>query len=299
MPLPNFIIIGAAKAGTTALYHYFAEHPDVFMSPVKETNFFAYGLDSQGHLLYGDPGLHEFPIKTLSEYERLFAGAGNARAVGEASPIYLECPQAAERIYKLLPGVRLICSLRNPVDRAYSDYQMYLRHRGRSLDPVRDLSPGASWAGPDSHFVRIGSYHEQLSRYFGLFPREQIHVILFDDLKRDAREVLRELYRFVGVEPDFTPDLSTPHARGGLPASRLLESVFRSRFVTRALRPWIPAQAASWVRRLRGKNMRSAPTLPLALRQELTAHFSEDIARTAQLIERNLDQWRHPSADRI
>ena len=85
--LPTFIIIGAAKAGTTALYWYFAEHPDVFMSPVKETFYFAYELDAAGRLRYGDPDVHRFPVKTLAEYEALFAGAGTARAVGEASPI--------------------------------------------------------------------------------------------------------------------------------------------------------------------------------------------------------------------
>ena len=118
MTLPNFIIIGAAKAGTTALYWYLAEHPDVFMSPVKETFYFAYGVDAAGKLLYGDPAVHRFPVKTLSAYEALFARANGALAIGEASPIYLECPQAAERIRAVIPDARLICSLRHPVDRA-------------------------------------------------------------------------------------------------------------------------------------------------------------------------------------
>ena len=95
--LPTFLIVGAAKAGTTALYWYLAEHPDVFMSQVKEANYFAYGLDEQGRLVYGDPDVHRFPVKSLGEYQALFAGAGAAAAVGEASPIYLECPQARSR----------------------------------------------------------------------------------------------------------------------------------------------------------------------------------------------------------
>src|ERR687896_1743852 len=118
MALPNFIVIGAAKAGTTALYWYLAEHPAVFMSRVKETNYFAFGLDGEGRPLYGDPEVHRFPVKSLSEYEQLFADVGGATAVGAASPIYLECPQAAGRIPELLPGSRIICSLRHPVDRA-------------------------------------------------------------------------------------------------------------------------------------------------------------------------------------
>ena len=80
--LPTFIIVGAAKAGTTALYWYLAEHPDVFMSPVKEANYFAYGLNGAGQLLYGDPDVHRFPVKSLAEYQRLFADVGGAAAVG-------------------------------------------------------------------------------------------------------------------------------------------------------------------------------------------------------------------------
>ncbi len=77
--LPTFVVIGAAKAGTTALYWYLAEHPQVFMSPMKETNYFAYGLDEEGRLLYGDPELHSFRVRSVSEYEALFADAGAAR----------------------------------------------------------------------------------------------------------------------------------------------------------------------------------------------------------------------------
>ncbi|HYF40037.1 MAG TPA: sulfotransferase, partial [Gemmatimonadales bacterium] len=146
--LPNFIVIGAAKAGTTALYWYLAEHPQIFMSPVKETNYFAYEVDASGQLVYGDPEDHQFPIRTRAEYEALFAEAGPASAVGEASPIYLECPQAAGRIQSAIPGALLVCCLRHPVDRAYSDYLMHLRSHGQRLDPGRDLTPQARWAQP-------------------------------------------------------------------------------------------------------------------------------------------------------
>jgi hypothetical protein len=289
--LPSFIVIGAAKSGTTALYWYLTEHPAVFMSRVKETNYFAYGLDERGHLLYGDPEVHRFPIRTLEDYERLFADAGTAAAIGEASPIYLECPQAAGRIRALLPAARIICSLRHPVDRAYSDYQMYLRRRGRRLDPARDLRAGSAWARPDSHWMQIGRYYEQLRRYFDAFPRDQIHVSLFDDLRRDAQSLTREVYRFVGVDPGFVPNFSAPHAVGGMPASRLLEGFFMNRALRSAVEPWVPKRAADWVRQLRGRNMRQAPPLPPGLRSELTQPFRDDIARTAELIGRNLDRW--------
>jgi hypothetical protein len=297
MTLPNYIVVGAAKAGTTALYHYLAEHPQVFMSPVKETNYFAYGLDPEGKPICGGPDVRRFRVKTLAQYERLFAGAGDALAVGEASPLYLECPPAAARIRELLPAARIICSIRNPVDRAYSDYQMHLRHEGRPLDPERDLHPAAAWARPDSHWVQIGNYYEQLARYFELFPRNQILVCLFDDLKRSPRGVMEEVYRFLGVDPAFVPDFDTPHAPGGLPVSRILESLFTNKAIQSAVKPLIPSGAANWIKRVRRRNLQPAPRLPAELKRELTGQFREDITRTSALIGRSLNHWLQPAGD--
>jgi hypothetical protein len=292
LTLPNFIVIGAAKAGTTALYWYLAEHPSIYMSPVKETNYFAYGVDDEGRLLWGDPEIHRFGIRTRAEYEALFADAGKATAVGEASTMYLECPQAAGRIKALIPGARIICGLRDPVDRAYSDYQMFLRNRGRRLEPDRDLAPDAAWVRADSHWMKIGRYHEQLARYYELFPRERIHIFLFDDLQRNTLAVVQELYRFLGVDPAFVPDLETPHNVGGMPSSVLLERILTNRTLRAAVQPWMSTGAANWFRRLRTKGMRKAPSLPPALKAELRRQFHDDISRTSALIGRNLDHWR-------
>jgi hypothetical protein len=288
--LPNFLVIGAAKAGTTSLHWYLGEHPAVFMSPAKDPSYFAYGLDGEGRLLWGEPEFHTFPVKSLVDYERLFADVGGAAAVGEASTMYLECPQAAGRIRMLLPSVRIVCSIRHPVDRAYSDYVMSLRHRGQRFDPARDLTPAAAWANPDSRWMRIGRYHEQLSRYFEAFPRHQILVVLFDDLKRDPRGFMEAVYRFLGVDPAFVPDLSLPHAAGGLPASAVLERLL-VRSARSAVTPWVPRRAANWVRRLRTRTMRQTPSIPIELRKALTGHFREDIAKTSELIGRDLTHW--------
>jgi Sulfotransferase family len=289
--LPNFIVVGAAKAGTTALYWYLSEHPAVFMSAVKETNFFAYNLDASGRLVYGDPDVHRFPVRTLEEYQALFAGSEGATAIGEASPLYLESPQAPGRIAALLPGARIVCSLRHPVDRAYSDYLMYLRRRGRRFDPDRELTAGATWAAADSRWMQVSRYHGQLARYFEAFPRERLHVLLFDDIKQNALEATQKVYRFLGVDPAFVPDLETPHAAGGVPASHRLEGFLARSALIPALRPWVPARAANWVRRLRARSLRKAPSLPPGLRAELTGHFRDDIRRTADLIGRSLDHW--------
>ena len=288
--LPNFFVIGAAKAGTTSLHWYLAEHPAVFMTTMKDPAYFAYGVDADGRLLWGNPDLHEFPIKSLREYERLFADAGNATAIGEASTTYLECPQSAARIRELLPAARILCSLRHPVDRAYSDYLMYLRGHGQRFDPARDLTATAPWARPDSHWMQVGRYHEQLSRYFDAFPGDQICVLLFDDLRRNPEKFVRDTYHFLNVDPAFVPDLETPHMAGGLPASLMLEGLF-ARGARSAIKPWVPKGAANWLRRFRARTMREAPRLPAELKKQLTGHFRDDITKTSDLIGRSLQHW--------
>jgi hypothetical protein len=288
--LPNFLVIGAAKAGTTSLHWYLAEHPEVFMTPVKDPAYFAYGVDGSGRLLWGELELHTFPIRSLDAYERLFADAGQAVAIGEASTTYLECPQSAARIRELIPAARIICSLRHPVDRAYSDYVMHLRRRGRRFDPARDLTAASSWAHPDSRWMRIGRYHEELSRYFDVFPRDQIRVVLFDDLKRNPAGFMQDVYGFLGVDMAFVPDFATPHAAGGIPASTVLEGIFM-RAARSSVKPLMPKRAANWFRRLRTHNLRQAPPLPAGLKHELTAYFREDIVRTSELIGRSLQHW--------
>jgi hypothetical protein len=194
-----------------------------------------------------------------------------------------------------VPGARIVCFLREPVDRAYSDYLMYLRARGRRLDPARDLTPDADWAGPESHWMQISRYHEALSRYYDRFPREQIDVFLFDDLKADAAACVRAVFAALGVDPGFIPDLETPHNIGGLPSSRTLERVLTSRSVRKVVEPWIPRRVSDAVRRVRTKNLKKAPPLPDQLRAELLRHFQDDIGRTAALIGRNLDHWLPPA----
>lgn len=292
--LPTFIMIGAAKAGTTALYWYLAEHPQVFMSRLKETNYFAYGVGGDGRLLYGDPELHSFPVRTIDEYEALFAGAAEARAVGEISPIYLESPHTAGRIHETLPQADILGVIRHPVDRAYSDYQMYLRSRGRRLEPGRDLTVSSAWAQPNSHWMRIGRYHEALSRYFAVYPRERVHVLLFDDLRRDPIGFVQELYRCVGVDTGFVPDLDTPHNVGGVPASMLVERLLMSKRIKAAIEPWVPKPVADLARHVRTRNLRRAPALPAGVRSELIEHFREDILKTSDLIGRSLAHWLEP-----
>src|SRR5881628_1693582 len=132
MMLPNFLIIGAAKSGTTSLYQYLRQHPEVYMSAVKETNWFAY--EGQRDSWYS--------VRTAEEYERLFDGVTVQRAIGEASPQYMKSAVAAKRIAARLPGVRLVAILRDPIDRAYSGYLNSLRDAMERCSTDEAMRPG-------------------------------------------------------------------------------------------------------------------------------------------------------------
>ncbi len=177
------------------------------------------------------------------------------------------------------------------MERAYSDYLMYLRRRGRQFDPAHELSPDATWAGPESRWMQLSRYSEQLSRFFQVFPRDQLLVLLFDDLKRSPLKVTQNTYRFLNVDPGFVPDFATPHALGGMPADRLLERFLTRSAISSAVRPLVPKGASKWVKRLRSLNLRQAPPLPAELKRELTKQFRDDIRKSSDLIGRSLDHW--------
>lgn len=289
--LPNFIVIGGTKSGTTALFWYLAGHPEIYAGPRHHIGYFAYGLDNTGSMLYGDPELHTWKVKTREQYEELFADAGSATAIGDISPIYLETPHAAARIHEVVPEARIICSLRNPIDRAYSDYLMYLRKQGDRVDPERDLISSAEWAQPDSHWMSIGRYYEQLSRYFDLFPRKQIHILMSEDLRQKTIESVQEIYRFLEVGSDFQPDLATPHNVGGVPSNMFMERLLTNGRLRAAMKPMLPKRIADSLRRLRTSNMETPPPLPYQMRRQMTDQLEDQITKVGRLIEINLDHW--------
>jgi Sulfotransferase family len=274
MTLPNFLIIGAIKSGTTSLYHYLRQHPDVFMSPVKETWYYWKEGEAEGRVR----------IRTRQEYERQFDGVASERAIGEASPQYLHSPTAPARIAADMPEVRLIASLRNPADRAYSSYLGRLRGGWERRSVEEAMRPG-------TYYVESSLYHAALSRYLGYFDRGHIKVILFDDLIADPHAVLRELYELLGIDDTFLADVAEQHNRGVVPRNVALNEVFW-KSVAR-LRGLVPPSLrdTGLAGRAHRLLVKKPEPLPPAIRRELLAYFRDDIVKTEALIGRDLSRW--------
>jgi hypothetical protein len=298
MGWPNFFVIGAARCATDALYDYLGQHPQIYMSPVKETNYFVfYGR----RIRFTGPGdeeaLRSCSIVSRAEYEAQFAGVTSEIAIGEASPWYIYCPQVAQRIAQDVRDARLVAMLRHPVDRAFSSFCMLQRDcREPERDFVRALALekeriAAGWE-PIWHYAAMGLYSQQLERYYTLFGRDRLRVYLYDDFSRDPLPILRDLYAFLGVDPGFVPDVSMRPNQSYVPRSRRLGLALMrenaARRVARAVLPW-PLR-----RRLRetlDRLNRTRPALDPVLRRELIALFRDDILRVQELIGRDLSHW--------
>ena len=298
---PNFFVIGAGRSGTTSLYNYLKQHPDVFMSPIKETNFFAYEGEAARSRFMGDLEKKDhFPVVTIENYLALFRGTSGKRAIGEASPLYLHSPHAATRIKEFAPEAKLIAVLRHPVDRAYSSYYMHVRERREPRgfeEAIRQEQEGAenlSLMLPQSCYLRLGLYAQYLLPYFEIFGRTQLAVYLFDDLKADPQRLMRKLFRFLNVADDFVPDTSHQYNAGGVAPNRFWQTLLMKNNMTAALGRRLPV----WARHRALKIQDTArsrrlvkPQLSPELRRELTEFYRPDILKLEDLIQRDLSGW--------
>jgi len=219
MRKPDFFIVGAPKCGTTALNDYLQAHPEIFIPAKKEIHFFGADLQFQR------------PRVTLSEYLSYFAPVQREKRVGESSVWYLYSQQAAEEIKAFSPAARIIIMLRNPVDMMYSLHSQRVYNDNENLVNFEEalaaeadrrqgkrLYQNASDA-MGSLYRAAATYTPQVQRYFAVFGREQVHIILFDEFARATPEVYRQTCEFLGVDPQFRPEFRIVNANdtGGKP----------------------------------------------------------------------------------
>jgi hypothetical protein len=218
---PNFFIVGAQKAGTTSLYHYLKEIPGVYMSRVKEPAYFA------PNYVRRDPGRF---LRDKKEYLRLFENAMGYIAVGEASPSYLWDPDAPKLIHQTVPYARIIMILRDPIERAYSNYLMKKKYRGGMKSSfydelIRDYESQVKLAGISYLYVEFGMYYEQVKRYFDIFGREQVKVMIFEEFVQHPVQTVNEVLAFLGVNYTVR-EISEEYNPYSVPRGPLALSIF-------------------------------------------------------------------------
>lgn len=298
MTLPNFLMIGAAKSGTTALHDFLKQHPSVYMSPRKELRFFS-NISPPPKGLSEDfihPG-----VKTIDEYKSYFYGVTNEKIIGESSPMYLYTPGTAERIKAILPNVKLLAILRNPTDRAYSAYTHALREWKEPADSFQEALAleqeriNAGW-GMLWHYTQAGFYYEQLDQYYQVFDSKRITVVLYDDLVSDASVLLNDIFEFLKIDPTYDPNTRARPNVSGFPIIKSYHSFLYNLFMKRNPIKWlsrlvIPKSIRQQAMiHLRSINLEKRP-MPEGIREILNQLFYDDIKKLEELIHRDLSLW--------
>ena len=291
---PDFFIVGAPKCGTTALYGYLRQHPDIFMPFHKEPLYFGSDLS------------HRYGRLTEQDYLALFRDAGPDQMVGEASAWYLYSTTAAREIREASPAARIIAMFRNPVDVMHAQHSQLLFSAqekiadfGEALEAEDDRMQGRRMPpGPlrpeNLRYRRMVRFGEQLQRFHDVFGREQVHVIIQDDLRRDTPGQYRGVLEFLGVDPSFVADFRPLNENKRV----------RNRWIQRLiwdpplLRPLIPSlRRHPVVHRIRTRllRMNSRPerrqAMDPVLRAALTAELAPEVERLGALIGRDLSGW--------
>ncbi len=310
---PNFFIAGAPKAGTTSLYSYLDQHPQIYMSPIKEPSYFASELrpknfhprlqprmqrevENVRQYLAGPMTEKRFggPVVDWQSYLRLFQNAREGQAIGEASASYLWSPTAAKNISDRIPGAKIVIILRDPAERAYSQYLQAVSEGlvRRSFHEQMRQSMKASDGPFDvlNPLLELGLYSEQVQRYLRVFPSPNVKIYLYEDYRGNPKDTLADLFRFLSVDPSFQPDMTVRMMEPHVP-----------QFVTAAYflkRYGLWQQAKRWSPRFlqpafRAAAFRKRASLGLSSqdRRALQEYYREDILRLSAVLDRDLGAW--------
>lgn len=302
--LPNFFLIGAAKAGTSSIYNYLWQHPDVYMSPNKEPNFFVLDGEPARFAGPGDDIVNIRSVHARDEYEALFADRTTEKMMGEASPPYLRSEIAAECISKLIPTAKLIAVLRNPIDRAFSCFQHAVRDNRETKSTFIEAlacEAGRIEANWENlwYYTEGGLYHKQLQYYYSRFPSDQIAVYLYDDFAAEPQMIMQSMFDFLGVDA-FEPDMSVHYNVSGQARSQNVQKfLVRSNPFKDLLKPFIPSYLRQrLINQVMSLNVdRSTPEMSEEDRRYLIGVFHDDVMRLQDLLQRDLSGWLRVEAE--
>jgi hypothetical protein len=302
--LPDFLVIGAPKSGTTALHVALANHPQLFMSRVKEPKFFLTdGRPIPAGRGPGDAATNRHIIWRQAEYEALFDAAPPGTKCGESTTLYLRDAAACRRIRRMIPQARLIAVLRDPVDRAHSNWT-HLHSAG--LEPEGDFLRACNleeqrrksgWA-PFWQYISQGKYGEQLEQLYSIFPPEQVLPIIYRDLREEPQKVIDQVCDFLQIARGQIPAVPAENVTAQTSPS-MVNGVLRQ--TVRRIAE-VDGRFPGPLRRVASSRLERVLQREQGLRQPLTAEeraaliprFESDIGLLERLIDRPLSHWRDP-----
>ncbi|MFB6258216.1 MAG: sulfotransferase [Flavobacteriales bacterium] len=284
MPLPDFLCIGAQKAGTTTLYEYLAHHPEIYVPEQKELNFFNVASTYK---------------KGKDWYEKEFFSPekiGKARRIGEITPGYFAHPEAPARLVESLGNkLRLIVLLRDPVKRAFSHYLM-LKKVGRIRSSFLKALEADEPLPKGKGFVEKGLYYEQFQRYLEFFSLDDLFIMKFEDFVGNPKEQLKGLYRFLSVEEEEVNEGEQQANKGSSPAFPGGEVIYKKTPMMDRIRNFVKKRPVL-EEKLRKLLLKESPKITdKELQEAYSTYFRSDIERLehANILPFSIDDWHHP-----
>jgi len=297
MKTPNFFIVGAPKCGTTSLYQWLRQHPDVFMPEKKEPKWFCHDLREASK---ENGSEHLFPVWNEDEYRDLFADTQDEKAVGEASTYYLYSQTAPEAIKAFNPKAKIIIMLRDPVEQIISSYNFSVQKGHETAGSLQDAleletkrkeSPPAGKMPKSYLYSEKAQFTNHIKRWQKYFDDSQIKIILLDDMKDRPEEIYQDTLNFLGVEEtDFTPEFSQENT-GGSPRFRWLNKAIKHpSSPIRKVAELIPKSLAKQIRDtlnavLLTKNKQGVSE---STRKKLKKTFQPEVTKLSKLLDRDL-----------
>jgi hypothetical protein len=301
--LPDFLVIGAPKAGTTALHIALARHPELYMSQVKEPKFFLTDGPPPSGGGPGDAATYRKYVWRRSDYEDLFADAPLGALTGESTTLYLRNADAITRISNTIPKAKLIAVLRDPVDRAHSNWThlhsagLEPEHDFRNACALEESRVEAGWA-QFWRYLGQGKYGEQLENLYSVFPREQVLLLMYRDLREHPTETLDQVCTFLGVATGAVEELPAANVTARASTSRvnrLLSNIVRRGGALDDRLPGRFQRAVSGpAERLLQREQKLRQPLTTEERAELIPYFNDDIALLESITGLPFDHWRDP-----
>ena len=307
---PNLFLIGGMRCGSTTLHLMLGQHPDIYMSPVKEPYF--YVAEAMRRKLSAgnttDPEairhLNEYvkqgKYRTVEKYATLFNGARHEKYIGESSH-YLYHPEAASVIFEDCPNSRIIVSIRNPVERLYSEYLLY-RRNGQVKKSFEEFALEGCEFNEFGELIAItppskipkGLYHRLLREWLRIFGPNQVKIVLYDDLVRDPVKVCQSIFEWLGIDSTFVP-VQVRSQPGGIPRTSLLTRLDHSpalRPVKALFKRILPDITRQRLRPFVYRHLTTRPRIDPDLRSRLMAIYREDIENLETLLNLDLSSWK-------
>jgi hypothetical protein len=283
----DFFIVGAPKAGTTSLYHYLSEHPQVEMSSQKEPDYFSDKAINEQGMYYT-----KNRVNSLAKYESLFVQKESV-VYGEASVSYLFYENVPEDIKKYNPNAKIIIMLRNPIERAFSHYLMDYR-LGLISDSFENVLAKKS-KHKNAHlfyqqYIEVSKYSKQIQRYLDFFEKDSILFIDYEDLKINVSKTVDQVYNFLHISTEFAADINTKHNTFTMPKNKVIRLIYSFVFLRKILTFLFPTYLVKNIRVLLFKSDKK-PELLKETRSLLKRIFNDDIKNLEEVLSKDYSKW--------